>query len=165
MFNMSDIKETLVWHTEQRKIKSLIPYEQNPRQMTKKQAEDLKKSLEKFNLVEIPAIDVDHRIIAGHQRLKILMMLGRGNEIIDVRVPSRKLTEEEFKEYNIRSNKNLGEWNWELLANFDEELLKQAGFDEELEKLFPKPVGPGEQGKLDEKQKTKCPKCGHEFET
>ena len=46
--------EKLIWHTEQRKIKDLIPTEGNPRQMTAKQVEDLKKSLNKFNLVEIP---------------------------------------------------------------------------------------------------------------
>ena len=84
--------------TEKRKINDLIPYENNPRQMTEKQNEDLKKSLEKFNLVEIPAIDTDNKIISGHQRLRILQQLGRGDEEIDVRVPDRKLTDEEFKE-------------------------------------------------------------------
>lgn len=40
----------LIWHTEQRKINELIPWDGNPRQMTEKQAQDLKKSLEKLNL-------------------------------------------------------------------------------------------------------------------
>ena len=70
--------DKLVWHNEKRKIDDLIPFEGNPRQMTEKQASDLKKSLEKFNLVEIPAIDTDNKIIAGHQRLKILQVLNRG---------------------------------------------------------------------------------------
>jgi len=127
----------LKWHTEKRKIDELIPFEGNPRQMTEKQNADLKKSLEKFNLVEIPAIDTDNKIIAGHQRLRVLQASGRGKEEIDVRVPSRKLTDKEFREYNIRSNKNLGEWDFDLLANFEDNLLIDAGFEEqELEKEF-----------------------------
>jgi len=127
----------LIWHTEKRKVKNLVPFEGNPRIMTDKQLEDLKKSVSKFDLVEIPAADTDNKIIAGHQRLKIMQLLGRGEEEIDVRVPNRKLTESEFKEYNLRSNKNTGEWNFDELANFDEELLKEFGFNEnELDNIF-----------------------------
>ena len=129
--------EKLTWHTEQKKINDLIQFEGNPRNMTEKQNEDLKKSLEKFNLVEIPAIDTDNVIIAGHQRLRVLQLLNRGDEVIDVRMPNRKLTSEEFQEYNIRSNKNLGEWDYDLLANFDEELLKEVGWDsKDLDNIF-----------------------------
>ena len=134
---MKNNKAKLVWRTEKRKIKDLIPYKGNPRRMTEKQQKDLENSLAKFNLVEIPAIDTDNKIIAGHQRLKILKLLGRGEEIVDVRIPSRKLTNQEFKEYNLRSNKNLGEWDFDLLANFDEELLLDVGFGSgELDEIF-----------------------------
>ena len=129
--------EQLQWHNERRRINELIPYAENPRLITEKEQEDLKKSLERFNLVEIPAIDTDNKIIAGHQRLKVLQILGRGEEEIDVRVPSRKLTQEEFMEYNLRSNKNLGEWDYNLLANFDENLLLDIGFsNDEIDTVF-----------------------------
>ncbi len=129
--------DKLIWHNEKRKIDDLIPTEGNPRQMTEKQKEDLQKSLEKFNLVEIPAINTDNRIISGHQRLKVLQLLGRGKEEIDVRVPNRTLTEEEHREYLLRANKNLGEWDFDLLANFNEDLLKDVGWDsEELQMMF-----------------------------
>lgn len=133
--------ESLIWTTEKRKIKDLVPWDKNPRTLTKKQAEDLRKSLEKFNLVEIPAINTDNKVIAGHQRIAIMHLIGRGEELIDVRVPNRPLTEEEFKEYNLRSNKNVGEWNWDMLANhFDLDMLKNVGFsrDELGGKLMPK---------------------------
>ena len=123
--------EKLKWHNEKKVVKDLIPFEKNPRKITDKQAEDLKRSLEKFDLVEIPAIDTDNKIIAGHQRIKILQLLGRNEEEIDVRVPNRKLTEEEFKEYNLRSNRNTAEWDYDLLSDFDYELLRDVGFDEE----------------------------------
>jgi len=129
--------EKLIWHTEKRKIGELIPTEGNPRQMTEKQAEDLKKSLKKFNLVEIPAINLDNRIISGHQRIILLKLDGKQGEEIDVRVPNRQLTEEEHWEYLLRANKNLGEWNFEELANFNEDMLKDVGFEsDELDEIF-----------------------------
>lgn len=121
--------EKLVWHTEQRKISDLVPFEQNPRKMTEEQIRQLSESLNRFNLVEIPAIDTDNKIVAGHQRLKVMSILGRGEEIIDVRVPNRKLTESEFKEYLVRSNKNTGDWDFDMLANvFDNTNLMEWGF-------------------------------------
>ena len=55
---------------------------------------------------------------------------GRGAEQVDVRVPNRKLTEEELKEYNLRSNKNTGEWDFDILTTqFQENMLKDVGFD------------------------------------
>ena len=64
-------------------------------------------------------------------------MLNRGEEIIDVRVPDRALTPDEIKEYNLRSNKNLGEWDFDLLANFGEEMLMDVGFEsQELDLVF-----------------------------
>ncbi|KKP62391.1 MAG: methylase protein [Candidatus Woesebacteria bacterium GW2011_GWA1_34_41] len=127
----------LIWHTEKRKVKELVPYESNPRKLSNEQAEKLKDSLNKFNLVEIPAIDTDNKIVAGHQRIKIMMLLGRGEEEIDVRLPNRKLTNGEFTEYNIRSNKNVGEFDWDLLAKFDESFLADIGFSSgELDGIF-----------------------------
>lgn len=129
--------EKLTWTTEKRKVLELVPWEQNPRQMTRKQALDLKRSVEKFNLVEIPAINTDNTVIAGHQRLMTLKLLGRGEDEIDVRVPNRQLTEEELKEYNLRSNLNMGEWNWDALANnFELEMLKDVGFPMKQLQLF-----------------------------
>ena len=127
----------LKWHTEQRKIDDLIPFEKNPRRITETQKEDLQKSLEKFDLVEIPAIDTDNKIVAGHQRLKIMQLIGKGGETIDVRVPNRKLTDEEFQEYNLRSNKNTGEWDHDLLKDLGEDILTDVGFErEELDNIF-----------------------------
>ena len=119
------------WHTEKRKLKDLHPFESNPRQLSEKQYNELKKSLEKFNLAEIPAINTDNKICAGHQRLKILHELYGKDYEIDVRVPDRKLTDKEFKEYNIRSNKNIGDWDFDILANdFEIDLLKDIGFED-----------------------------------
>ena len=121
--------EKLEWFTVQKKVDDLIPQKINPRSITKKQLEDLKKSLEKYNLVEIPAVDLDGTILAGHQRIKILKILGRGSDAIDVRVPNRKLTEDEAKGYLIGSNALGGDWDFDLLKDFKIELLTEVGFD------------------------------------
>jgi len=127
----------LKWNTEKRKINDLLPYEANPRLMREEQVEQLKQSITKYNLVEIPAINTDNTIIAGHQRLKIMQLLGRGEEEIDVRVPSRKLNKEELEEYLIRSNKNTGDWDWDLLSSYDKDFLMDLGFTKnELDIVF-----------------------------
>jgi hypothetical protein len=111
----STILAPLEWHNETRIVKDLVPYEHNPRILSEDKKEKLIASIEKFNLAEVPAINTDNKIIAGHQRIKILMLLGRGDETIDVRVPNRKLTEKEFKEYNITSNVPIGFWDIDVL--------------------------------------------------
>jgi DNA modification methylase len=120
----------LSWSTVQKTVNQLVPQEINPRTISKKQLSDLTRSLKKYNLVEIPAIDTDGTILAGHQRIKVLKILGRGNELIDCRVPNRKLTEQESKEYLLASNRLGGEWDFELLKSFDFETLDFAGFDD-----------------------------------
>ena len=104
----NNIIAPLEWSNEKRKVKDLVPYEFNPRKLTEERKQLLINSIEKFNLAEVPAVNTDNIIIAGHQRIKVLMELGRGDEYIDVRVPNRSLTELEFKEYNLTSNIPVG---------------------------------------------------------
>ncbi len=129
----------LAWTTVPKTVDDLIPQEIIPRKMPDKQMSDLTKCIKKYNLVEIPAVDLDGKILAGHQRIKALKMLGRGEELIDVRIPNRKLSEKEVKEYLIASNKISGEWDIDLLKEFDFETLEFAGFDPiELSEIFDK---------------------------
>lgn len=126
----NNVLAPLEWTTEQRKVSDLIPYNYNPRKISEIEKERLRKSLEKFNLVEIPVIDVDNTLIAGHARVVILFELNRGDEFIDVRVPNRKLTDEEFKEYNLRSNILNGEFDFDKINQFFKEIdLESIGFD------------------------------------
>ena len=120
----------LQWTTVQKRVNDLVPQKVNPRKISPSQLESLKRSFEKYNLVEIPAVDLDGTILAGHQRIKILKILGRGKETIDVRIPNRKLTDEESKGYLISSNALGGDWDFELLKDFDIELLADVGFSE-----------------------------------
>ena len=124
------MKKQINWRTEVRTVDDLVPYDKNPRKLSVKQQKDLEASITKFNLVEIPAINTDNVVIAGHARLKIMQLLGRGKEEIEVRVPDRTLTKSEFEEYLLRSNKNTGSWDYELLKSFDTSFLLDIGFDD-----------------------------------
>ena len=106
----------LSWETKKVKVKDLKILKINPRKITKKQKESLKKSLEKFNLAEIPAVNQDLTIIGGNQRVDSLISLGKGDEYIDVRVPNRNLTEKEVKEYVLISNTHAGVFDVEVLG-------------------------------------------------
>ncbi len=131
------MSEKLEWHNEVRKVQDLLPYEKNPRKISEKQMASLKKSLKQFGLAEIPCIDADNKIIAGHQRIKALLLLGQGEETIDVRIPNRKLTQEEYERYLITSNAVTGDWDFDLLKGFDLDLLTDIGFDsDDLSKIW-----------------------------
>lgn len=131
-------KQKLVWRTERRKVKDLIRYEKNPRTLSDKQLEGLKRSLDKFNVAELPCVNTDGTLVAGNQRVLALSLLGRADEEIEVRVPNRKLTKAEFKDYLLTSNRSGGSWDFEkLAAEFDLEELLTAGFDSlDLEHIF-----------------------------
>ncbi len=111
----------LSWKTEQRFVKDLMIAEINPRKISQEQKEALTRSLEKFNLADIPVLNTDNTIISGNQRLQILYDLGKGNDEIDVRVPNRKLSESELKEYMLIANTHAGVFDVEILeAHFED---------------------------------------------
>lgn len=120
-------------------INILKPAEYNPRGVTKKEASDLRKSLETFDLVEPLVVNSnperENIIIGGHQRYYILKDLGRRT----IPVVYINLDIEKEKELNVRLNRNLGHWDYEKLKEFDKEALKSYGFvSEELDKMFKK---------------------------
>ena len=127
--------EKIIWKTEKRKLADLKPFEGNPRKATEKEVKDIDKSLERFNLADPLVINTTNTIIGGHLRYNRLK--AKGIKEVDVRVPSRKLTGKEAEELCLRLNKNTGSFDFDLLANFEEDLLKKIGWEsEELDKIF-----------------------------
>ena len=120
----------LFWRTEKRKVKDLVQYEKNPRVLSPIQLDGLKRSLKKFSLAELPCINTDGTLVAGNQRVLALSLLGKDEEEIEVRVPNRTLTDKEFKDYLLTSNRSGASWDWQKLAEeFDLGELLTAGFD------------------------------------
>lgn len=126
--------------------------------MTKEQANQLRQSIERFGYCELIAVQPDNRIIAGHMRVNLLKGTTSKNAEVEVRVPDRMLTEDEMREYLIRSNKNTGEWDWDVLANdFETIELVEWGFDPQdfldyaEDDLF--------SGSEETQEDEKCPEC------
>ena len=114
-------------------LSKLKPAEYNPRQITKKQVKDLKESIEKFGIVDPLIINSDNTIIGGHQRFAIL---NEASKRVDWEYPPKvpcvilDLSKEQERELNIRLNKSGGDWDFDLLSNFEIEELKDWGFKE-----------------------------------
>jgi DNA modification methylase len=109
----------------------------NPRKLTSQQEKDLTESIKKFGLAD-PLIVNGYKsrkniIIGGHQRFKIAKKL----KYKEVPVVYLNLTPAKEKEFNLRLNKNTGEWDWELLKEFDTDLLLDVGFgDDDLSNIW-----------------------------
>ena len=117
---------------ERIEINKLKPATYNPRQISKKQYNDLKESIDKFGLVDPIIVNKDMTIIGGHQRYKIWEEKARQSNVDDITIPCvvLELNKEEERELNIRLNKSGGEWDFDLLSNFEIEELKDWGFKE-----------------------------------
>ena len=112
-----------------KKIDDLNFAEYNPRELTKQQFAELKESVQKFGLVDPiiinKNIERENVIIGGHQRVNICKDLG----IQEVPCLELDLPIEKEKELNVRLNKNTGQWNFDLLANwFETDDLLDWGF-------------------------------------
>jgi len=119
-------------------ITNLIASEYNPRKWNEEDKKQLKESINAFGVVDPLLVNGDENrkniVIGGHFRLNVL------KELMYTEVPVVYLNIpdiEKEKELNIRLNKNQGEFDLELLAEFDESFLKDIGFDSiELDEIF-----------------------------
>lgn len=118
------------WTTERRKLGDLREWDRNPRELSEHDAKHLARSIEKFNLADPLVINQDGQIVGGHQRKRVMLATGyTAADLVDVRVPSRPLTEREAEELNIRLNRNSGAWDFDILADqFEIDDLKDWGF-------------------------------------
>lgn len=119
-------------------VNSLLPAEYNPRKHDKKAEEDLIESIKRFGLVDPlivnSAIERKNIVIGGHFRLEVAKKMGITlAPIVYVDIPDI----EKEKELNLRLNKNTGEFDFKLLAEFDQKFLDSIGFSsEELDDIF-----------------------------
>ena len=130
--SIEDIKITQVG------IEDLKPSEYNPRMANESECKALKKSIEIFGIVDPiivnSALNRNNIVVGGHFRLRIAKEMGyKQLPVVYVNIPDVK----KEQELNIRLNKQNGSWDYDLLANFDEDMLKDCNFDsKELDKIF-----------------------------
>lgn len=127
-------------------INDLIPADYNPRKHDEIASEQLKNSILRFGLVDpIIANNSPARkniIVGGHFRWEVAKELGyKTIPVVYVAIPNL----EKEKELNLRLNKNIGEFDWDLLAKFDESFLAEVGFStDELDDIFKLDITPEE---------------------
>lgn len=120
------------------KVETLNPSVYNPRKWSESAISQLKESIEKFGMVDpIIVNNAENRkniVIGGHFRLHIAKLLSyKTVPVVYLNIPDI----EKEKELNLRLNKNTGDWDYRLLAEFDESFLDLVGFSsEELDEVF-----------------------------
>src|SRR5665213_2099504 len=126
-------------HIQYVPITSLLPASYNPRTWDESAKAQLKEGLTRFGIVDPlivnNAVGRENILIGGHFRLEVLKELGHTEvPVVFLSIPDI----EKEKELNLRLNKNLGEFDLELLAEFDQTLLEDVGFSsEDLDDIFP----------------------------
>lgn len=119
-------------------IDKLISSTYNPRKWSDEATRQLRESIERFGIVDPIIVNGAPKrkniVIGGHFRLKVAKEMGmRLIPVVFVYIPDKA----KEQELNIRLNKNQGEWDMELLTQFDESLLSTIGFNsQELDDIF-----------------------------
>ncbi len=173
----------LSWNPTTLKLRALIPWERNPKTISKSHAQRLLKLWKKLGQFQTVAIGPGGEVYDGHQRLSVLKAAFGENYEIKALQADRALTEKEREELVIAAHVGtVGTFNWDELSGWDTHDLMEWGLNEETlkgwggditalgallasEEEVPdfEPVGIDEQGRLDQKKPVTCPECGHEF--
>lgn len=122
---------TVQWTDERRTLGELIPWERNPRQIRRRNAERLVDSVQSFGQVEPLIVGPTNELYNGHQRLAVLMQTYGPEYAVDVRVASRELSEKEREKLTVYLHKGAtGEFDFDALANdFELSELVDWGFE------------------------------------
>lgn len=115
---------------EQAKVSELKPADYNPRKWTEEARKGLTESLDEFGFVQPIVVNSapERRgvIIGGNFKLDIAKRKGLETvPVVWINIPD--IAKE--KELNLRLNKNQGEFDFNLLADFEKDMLKIVGFD------------------------------------
>lgn len=147
------------WHLEVLSISQLKDHPKNPRQISKDQFYHLTNLIAKFGLIDKPIVNLDHTIIGGHQRIKVLKKMKAKN--VECWVPDRLLEQDEMDHLCVGLNQG-GSWDWDLLANEWNplDLLKWGFTENQLVGTISDEIIEKEEKK---KKLKKCPECGCEF--
>lgn len=167
------------------KLKDLKAHPKNPRKITDKRLEMLKKSLGEFgDLSGIVFNRKTGRVVGGHQRLKVLppdaeiTMLDNSHGFVMIdgdRFQYREVEWDEFKEKAalLAANQHGGEWDYQDLTDILYDLdvqtidIELTGFThEDCVDLFSASGKPQIKDAKDcsKPKMVKCPNCGEAFE-
>lgn len=110
----------------------------NPRKWSGEDKKNLKESIKRFGIVDPLLVNsAESRkniVIGGHFRLEVLRELDiKEVPVVFLNIPDL----DKEKELNVRLNRNQGEFDLELLSEYDFDLLQDIGFNaSELEEIY-----------------------------
>jgi len=120
----------VTWNEKNVLLSELRPFERNPRKISRASYKRLKDAIGRVGYHQRILATQDLRIIGGHQRLSVLKELGFTN--ISVLVPSKPLSDDEFRRLLIEDNLSFGEFDALILQDdYSKEELVKWGFPEE----------------------------------
>lgn len=111
-------------------IKSVQMNKDNPRTIKDDKFKKLVKSIKEFpEMLDIRPIVVDDDmvVLGGNMRLKACIESGLQEVSI---IKFHNLTEEKKKEFILKDNQSFGEWDTNILSNWDRDMLLNTGFEE-----------------------------------
>ena len=163
---------SITWRTETRTLDSLNLRDDNPRYLTDEQEKRLRGSLHKFGYSQLIEVNPDGTVLDGHQRTPLMIAMeefGEGYEV-EVRVPSRALTQKEWQEYTALKHQGAaGSFDFEMLKDWGVDNLLEWGFEEnQLVGIIPFDPNSIEFPEYDESvanevEYIECPECGHRW--
>lgn len=99
----------------------------NPRKIQKAKREELKASLEMLGDFGLFLIDEEMNVIAGNQRLSVIMEIDPNTELLCKQLCG--YSNAELRAINIKDNTHSGEWDLDLLADWTADLNIDLGID------------------------------------
>jgi ParB-like chromosome segregation protein Spo0J len=143
-----------IWPNELVHLDDLIPWEHNPRRITKTAYKKLVEDIRNEGYHDRVLCNANNVVASGHQRLKALKELGYTT--IPVVKSPKLLSEDEFKRIVLKSNGHAGEWDYDAMANiYDVDILIEYGIiDEEYS------ASESEKESIEKEESFKCGFCG-----
>jgi hypothetical protein len=129
-------KDAIQWEPKKVKVDDLIENPKNPKTLNETGKKRLQKSLSKFGLAGTIICNSDLTIIDGHSRKQEL--IAAGIEEVYVSMPSRALTDQEYKEFNaIIDLAHAGDPNFVMMEEiFQDEFFEEWDLDQSGELAF-----------------------------
>lgn len=103
----------------------------NPRKISMKKKEELRRSLETFGDFGSFIIDEEDNVIAGNMRLSVIKEMDPDTVILCKRLHG--YTQAELRAINIKDNTHSGEWDLDLLADWTSDLVIDLGLNKQIE--------------------------------
>ena len=124
--------DTITWSNKKLKLSQLIPWNHNPKTISKDHARRLLNNWKQLGQWQTMAVGPGGEVYDGHQRLSVLLAAYGPDYDVSVLQSSRPLTDDERKQVVVEGSAGaIGQFNWDELAGWDAEALQGWGLDGE----------------------------------